>query len=89
MKAESLVKMKKLQQDARQRIIERGKIEFRAEPELMSGLLDLAKQRKVPLGTMIREWVKARLEHESQKSPTQLDEIEYKIDKLLSLRNSA
>lgn len=87
MKTESLKKMKKLEQSARQRIIERGKIEFRTEPELMSDLLDLAKERKVPLGTMIREWVQARLEDESKKSPSQLDKIERKIDKLLSLQD--
>ncbi len=86
MKAESLIKMKRLEQDARRRIIERGKIEFRAEPELMSQLLDLAKERKTPLGKMIREWVQARLEQEVRNSPSQLDKIETKIDKLLLLR---
>jgi hypothetical protein len=88
MKPESLAKMKKLEQDARNRIVERGKIDFRAEPELLSKLLDLAKERKVPLGTMIRGWVKAQLELETRKSPNQLDKIERKIDKLLSMRSA-
>ncbi len=88
MKTESLAKMKKIEQDARQRILERGKIDFRIEPELMSKLLDLAKQHKLPLGKMIREWVKERLELENKKSPSQLDKIERKIDKLLSLRSA-
>jgi hypothetical protein len=92
MKAENLAKMKKLQQEARQRIIERGKIEFRVEPELMSALLDVAKKSKMPLGPMIRDWVKIRLEQEMKQplaSQNKLDVIERKIDKLLSIRTKA
>ena len=89
MKAESLAKMKKLQQEARQHILERGKIEFRADAKLMSTLLDLAKTKKMPLGPMIREWVKERSEQEVKQSPSQLDLIEHKIDKLLSTRFKA
>ncbi len=50
MKAESLAKVKKLEREARQRILERSKIEFRVDPELMSALLDIAKKSKMPLG---------------------------------------
>ncbi len=92
MKAENLAKMKKLQQQARQRIIERGKIEFRVDPELMSALLDVAKKCKTPLGPMIRDWVKARLEQEMKQplaSQNKLDVIERKIDRLLSIRTKA
>ncbi len=86
MKAEDLAKMKKIQQEARQRILERGKIEFRVEPELMSAVLDLAKERKLPLGPMIRQWVSERVAQEtrSTRKRSQLDVIEHKIDKLLS-----
>ena len=87
MKAENLAKMKKLQQEARQRILERGKIEFRVEPELLSAVLDLAKERKMPVGPMIRQWVSERLEQETAQPPasqSQLDVIEHKIDQLLS-----
>ena len=87
MRKESLAKMKKIEQEARQRIIERGKIDFRAEPELLSQLLDLAKERKLPLGTMLREWIRAQLERETKKSPNQLDKIERKLDQLLSMRS--
>jgi hypothetical protein len=86
MRTESLAKMKKLEHAARQRIIARGKIDFRVEPELVSNLLDLAKERRVPLGTLVRELVKAQLELEIKRSPSQLDKIERKIDKLLSIR---
>lgn len=86
MKAENLAKMKKLQQEARQRILERGKIEFRVEPELMSVVLDLARERKQPLGPMIRQWVSERVAQETKgpRKKSQLDVIERKIDKLLA-----
>ncbi|HEY9867863.1 MAG TPA: hypothetical protein V6D08_01540 [Candidatus Obscuribacterales bacterium] len=79
--------MAKLEAEARQRILSRGKVEFRVEPGLMSALLDLARERKVPLGPMIRQWVSERLEQEVSGSTgrrSQLDVIEQKIDKLLS-----
>jgi hypothetical protein len=89
MKAASLTKMKRLEQEAREHILERGKVEFRVDATLMSVLLDLAKQKKVPLGPMIREWVKERAEQEVNPEPSQLDLIEQKIDKLLTGRNRA
>ena len=92
MRRESLAKMKKLQEEARQRILRRGKLEFRVEPELMSAVLDLAKERKLPVGPMIRQWVRERLEQEISRSPgprSQLDIIEQKIDKLLSDQSRA
>ncbi|MBX9879190.1 MAG: hypothetical protein K2Y22_12085 [Candidatus Obscuribacterales bacterium] len=78
--------MKKIEQEARQRILDRGKIEFRVEPELMAAVLDLAKERKLPLGPMIRQWVSERVAQETKgtRSKTQLDVIENKIDKLLA-----
>jgi hypothetical protein len=86
MKAENLGKIKKLENEARQRILERGKIEFRLEPELHSAILYLAKERKLPVGPMIRQWVKERLDQETLNCApqSQLDVIEQKIDQLLS-----
>jgi hypothetical protein len=55
----------------------------------MSTLLDVAKTKKMPLGPMIREWVKERAEQEVKHVPNQLDIIELKIDKLLSKRRKA
>jgi len=89
MRPENLAKLKKLGKESRQRILQRGKIEFRVEPELMSAVLDLAKERKTPVGPMIRQWVKERLDQETRKAPkkpSQLDVIEEKIDQLLSNR---
>ena len=92
MKAANLAKMKKLQREARQRILERSKVEFRVDPELMSALLEVAKKSKMPLGPMIRDWVKTRLEQEMKHplpSQNKLDVIEGKIDRLLSIRTKA
>ena len=90
MKADSLAKKKKLEAESRNRILERGKIEFRIEPELLAAILDLAKERKVPVGPLIRQWVKERLEQElnSTTQPSQLDVIEKKIDQILSQKNT-
>ena len=88
MKPETIAKMKKAQEAARQRIVERGKVEFRAEPDLMNQLCDMARERRVPFGPMVRDLVKAQLELEAKKKPTQLDEIENKIDKLLSRKSA-
>lgn len=92
MKTENLAKMKKLQQDARQRILERGKIEFRVEPDLMVAVLDLAQERKMPVGPMIRQWVSERIVQEtknSAKPKSQLDVIEHKLDALLKRSKTA
>ncbi len=88
MRPETLAKMKKAQEEARQRIVERGKVEFRAEPDLMNLLCDRARKLRVPFGPMVRDLVKAQLEQEAKKEPTQLDKIENKIDKLLSRKSA-
>lgn len=85
MKTQSLAKMQKLKQEVRTRILERGKIEFRTDRELLSRVLDLAAKRKIAVGGMIRQWVAERLEQETMPAPPNpLDKIEHKIDKLLS-----
>ena len=89
MRAENLAKIRKIQREARQRILDRGKIEFRVEHELMSAVLDLAAKQKMPVGPMIRQWVQERIKQEfiwSTGTVSQLDMIEQKIDKLLSKR---
>ncbi len=53
-------------ENARRRIIERGKVEFRADEEMMDLLLYLCEQRKMPLGVMVRSWVWERLREETK-----------------------
>jgi|SRR5271163_1427822 len=90
MKSQNLAKMRKLEEQARQRIVERGKIEFRAEPDLVAALLDLAKARKMALGPMIRQWVRERLKQESNSTTyvNQLDVIIQKVSEVDELLHS-
>jgi hypothetical protein len=88
MKPETLAKMKKVQTEAHKRLLERGKIEFRADPELMELLLARAKEKFLPVGPMVRDLIKTQLELEMRKEPTQLDKIESKVDKLLSRKSA-
>ncbi len=46
----------------RQRVIERGIVQFRADGQFMERLLDTAELRKVPPGVLCREWVWERLQ---------------------------
>jgi hypothetical protein len=46
----------------RQRVIERGIVQFRADAQFMERLLDTAELRKVPPGVLCREWVWERLQ---------------------------
>jgi hypothetical protein len=51
---------------ARQRVIDRGVIAFRADPEMMQLLLQIAEKRRIPYGVLARSWVAERLEQETQ-----------------------
>jgi hypothetical protein len=46
----------------RQRVIDRGIVQFRADAQFMEKLLDTAELRKVPPGVLCREWVWERLQ---------------------------
>src|SRR5271163_3619268 len=62
--------LEKGRDEARRRVIERGIIQFRADPELMAALLEISEHRRIPLGTIIRNWVAERLESERTEEPT-------------------
>lgn len=51
---------------ARQRIIDRGIIAFRADPEMMDELLKIAERKRIPYGVLARSWVAERLHQEMQ-----------------------
>lgn len=55
--------------EARKRVIERGIVQFRADPELMAKLLEISEQRRIPLGTMVRNWTADRLDQEQSQLP--------------------
>lgn len=88
MKPQTLAKMKNTQAEAHERLLGRAKVEFRADRELMELLLARAREKFLPLGPMVRDLVKAQLELEAKREPTQLDKIESKLDKLLSRKSA-
>ena len=56
---------------ARKRVIERGIAQFRVDPNIMEQLLQISEHRGIPLGTMLREWIKDRLRSEHNKTKQQ------------------
>ncbi len=52
--------------EARERIVKRGIIQFRADEELVDQLLQIADHRKIPVGVLVRSWV---AEHCRQEFP--------------------
>ena len=52
---------------ARQRVIERGIVQFRADEEIMDLLLRVAMHKRVPYGVMCRAWVVERLRQEASR----------------------
>jgi len=56
----------KTQAAARNRVIERGIIQFRADAEIMDLLLQVAMHKRMPYGVMCRAWVVERLRQEAR-----------------------
>jgi hypothetical protein len=54
----------KTQTAARQRVIERGIVQFRADEEIMDLLLRVAAHKRMPYGVMCRTWIVERLRQE-------------------------
>ena len=57
----------KTQLAARQRIIDRGIVQFRADEEIMDLLLRIAAHKRIPYGVMCRAWVVERLRQEASE----------------------
>jgi hypothetical protein len=58
---------KELKNDARQRIAERGVLQFRADTELVMAVLAAADKAKIPVGALLRQWVQEKLQIENAK----------------------
>ena len=43
--------------EARERVIQRGIVEFRADADLMDQLLQISDFKKTPVGTLVRQWI--------------------------------
>lgn len=64
-RSEALQKrIEKTKSDARDRVIKRGIMHFRADEDMMSELLQVAQYKKLPAGSMVRSWVSERLSQE-------------------------
>ncbi|QQR59655.1 MAG: hypothetical protein IPG59_09250 [Candidatus Melainabacteria bacterium] len=57
----------KLKDTARQRVAERGILQFRADSELVLAVMDAADQEAIPVGTLLRKWVQEKLQLESAR----------------------
>jgi hypothetical protein len=92
-------RMKKLlekgREQARQSVIDRGLVQFRADPQMMEQLLQASEARGIPLGTLLRSWVKEHLLEETkttkentataewcQEITTKLDAVKNTLDQL-------
>lgn len=68
---------KELQEDSRQRVAERGVLQFRADPETILAVIDAAEKNKMPVGALLRQWVqeKLTLEDAYKKTPDLLERL--------------
>lgn len=73
-KAERQRRIEKIQSEAALAVRKSEQLNFRLEPELIGKLGDLAIKKRIPLGTMVRNWVVERLEQETTQ---QAKTIEY------------
>lgn len=58
---------KDLKADARQRVAERGLLQFRADPQTVMAVLQAADEHNMPVGALLRQWVQERLMLDSAK----------------------
>ena len=57
-------RVEKIQLEAADLVRKSGQLNFRLEPELIGKLGDLAIEKRIPLGAMVRNWVLERFEQE-------------------------
>ena len=77
-----------LQSDARQRVAERGVLQFRADPETVLAVLDAADKQNMPVGALLRQWVqeKLMLDSASQKAPDLIERVAFLEEAVTDLR---
>ena len=66
-----------LKDDARQRIAERGILQFRADPETVLAVLDAADKQNMPVGALLRQWIqeKLMLDTAAQRAPDLIERV--------------
>jgi hypothetical protein len=77
-----------LKNDARQRIAERGILQFRADAETVLAVLDAADKQNVPVGALLRQWVqeKLMLTGAEEKAPDLVERISVLEEAVSDLR---
>ncbi len=68
---------KELKADAKQRVAERGLLQFRADPDTVRAVLQAADQQNMAVGALLRQWVQERLQLDTaiQKAPDLVQRI--------------
>lgn len=77
-----------LKNDARQRIAERGILQFRADPETVLAVMDAADKQNMPVGALLRQWVQERLmlDNASEKAPDLVQRVSFLEEAVTDLR---
>ncbi len=80
-----------LKHDARQRIAERGILQFRADPETVLAVLDAADKQNMPVGALLRQWIqeKLMLETTSKKAPDLVQRVSLLEEEVARLRKKS
>ncbi len=68
---------KELQDEARQRVAQRGILQFRTSPETILAVISIAEEREIAVGKLLRQWIEERLEIEqvTKKTPDLLERL--------------
>ncbi len=79
---------KELKDDARERIAERGVLQFRADPQTVMAVLDAADKANMPVGALLRQWVqeKVMLGTAEKKAPDLVQRVKSLEEAVTDLR---
>ena len=67
--------MKNLKQQAHQRVLKRGLVQFRLDEDYMQKLLEIADGKGLGYGVLARTWLCERLKEETQIKPQSNEEF--------------
>jgi hypothetical protein len=67
--------IKNLKQDAHERVMDRGLVQFRLDKNYMQRLLKMSDEKGLGYGVLARMWICERLEQESSVAPSPLKQI--------------
>ncbi len=68
---------KDLKADAKERVAERGVLQFRADPETIKAVMQAAEEQQLPVGALLRQWVQERLyiDRAKQQAPDLIQRV--------------